>query len=1017
MADRNVKVVVRADVADFLRGAGLVEGAARKMGEGAKKAGQEAKSGLSGMAQSVRDNRDAFNTVGGALTTYGIAVAGLATAVAKTGIEYNTLRQRSGAALTTLTGSAELANAQMDKLDAFASTSPFARDVFIKAQQQMFGFGIEAQKVIPYLDAIQNAVAASGGTNNDIAELSRIFSQISASAKITATDLREFGNRGIDAATIIGSQMGKTGAQIREDITAGTLDAQVALDALAAGMQDRFGGAADNVKNTMLGAVDRVKAAFRDLSSDLMTPFVDPEGGGMAVDLLNGIADGLRAIESAPTGLRNAVAGVGALSGVASLAAGAFLLLAPRAVDTYDALRKMGIIGPNTATQLGRIGQAAGGAAIGFAAIAGLSGVFSEIRRASEQATPGVEDFTSALLDVADSGSIDALDRKFADLGIQVNGLSGMAEGPLESFRGAVDRALNPSFIQRAEDMTDGLLGLRTSGDETAEALASLDSAVSGLVTSGNADAAAEAFDVMWMSMTGGAYSKEEFLTLFPQYAEALKGVENEARLAAEATEGFNESLLRVDPSIMQGKAEEIRGHNRDILRSFIDLGEDINNAELSLSGWMTKLEEQVAAAADFAENIAYLRGQGVNEAFIKGLMEQGPEGAMRAQQLADAIMGGETELVDRANEIGSAMGGNLLDGAQAALDGSDPVVMRAEAQADAAQVAAERERLTSVFLRDPAVMTVEADTSAAELQTAQTVLWAAEQTGIMSLDADALDAHIKIDQWNALAANTTGMPTLDADPQKAAAQLGAWLRDANRTVATSSLNADTSGASSATTSWKAWADRVSASASVGASTLPASNAVYGLLGWIGRQSATVSVYTRMAGGLNMGFSDRTRVSGEADGGIYMGGVKKYAGGGMHRQPGLAGPQYGRTNMILWGEPETRGEAFISNHPNYRAQNINYLRTAASWFGMDVVKAYAAGGVARQWTSPARQMSVSATAALAAEDRALLQAVASRPVSVSVDSREIARADMRGRHRLGAPATWSGGPRVGREAQ
>src|SRR5690606_7145226 len=207
---------------------------------------------LSGMAQHVRDNRDAWTTTGGALTTYGAAVAGLTAIVAKTGIEYNTLRQRSGAALTTLTGSAEEANAQMAKLDAFATTSPFALTVFILAQHPMFGFGIEAQKVIPYLDAIQNAVSASGGSNNDISELSRIFSQISASAKITATDLREFGNRGIDAATIIGSQMGKTGAQIREDITAGTLDAGAALDALAAGMQDRFGGAADNVKNTML---------------------------------------------------------------------------------------------------------------------------------------------------------------------------------------------------------------------------------------------------------------------------------------------------------------------------------------------------------------------------------------------------------------------------------------------------------------------------------------------------------------------------------------------------------------------------------------------------------------------------------------------------------------------------------------------------------------------------------------------------------------------------------------------
>ena len=68
----------------------------------------------------------------------------------------------------------------------------------------------------------------------------------------------------------------------------------------------------------------------------------------------------------------------------------------------------------------------------------------------------------------------------------------------------------------------------------------------------------------------------------------------------------------------------------------------------------------------------------------------------------------------------------------------------------------------------------------------------------------------------------------------------------------------------------------------------------------------------------------------------------------------MMGPGYGPTNVILAGEPETRGEAFISNHPRYRRENEQYLRVAASWFDMDVVKkAYAAGGVAQRFTSPA----------------------------------------------------------------
>src|SRR5690606_1224418 len=96
-----------------------------------------------------------------------VAVAGLGAAALKSGISYNALQQSSRAALTTILGSAQAANAQMDKLDDFAKNSPFAKQVFIRAQQQLLGFGLAADKVIPSLDAIQNAVAAVGGSNDD----------------------------------------------------------------------------------------------------------------------------------------------------------------------------------------------------------------------------------------------------------------------------------------------------------------------------------------------------------------------------------------------------------------------------------------------------------------------------------------------------------------------------------------------------------------------------------------------------------------------------------------------------------------------------------------------------------------------------------------------------------------------------------------------------------------------------------------------------------------------------------
>lgn len=338
MADRIVSIKLMADATGLVQGFNRASDAAQALREKATTAGQR-------MAQSARENREAWTTVGAGLTTVGVAVTGIGVAALKTGVQYNTLQQTTRAALTTLLGSAQAANAQMDKLDDFARNSPFSKATFITAQQQMLAFGIEAKKVIPYLDGVQNAVAAAGGSNADIEGIVATMSKIQSSSKITATDLMEFGNRGVNAADLIGSQMGKTGAQIREDITAGSLGAEEALDALVAGMSQKFDGAADNVKNTFAGSMDRVKAAWRDFASELAKPLVDPNGGGALVDLLNWTADAMRNFEKLPEPVKNTVSALTGLVGVGSLVAGTFMLALPKFLQFKDALSTLGVTG------------------------------------------------------------------------------------------------------------------------------------------------------------------------------------------------------------------------------------------------------------------------------------------------------------------------------------------------------------------------------------------------------------------------------------------------------------------------------------------------------------------------------------------------------------------------------------------------------------------------------------------------------------------------------------------------
>lgn len=257
-------------------------------------------------ASKLSKSADAvFRGTATAIGVASVAAAAFVTNLFQTGVAYNQLQQTSRAALRTLLGGAEAANAQMDKLDAFAKTSPFSKSVFISAQQQLIGFGFEAQKVIPILNSVQNAVAAVGGSNQQISEIVSILAKIRSSGKLTAEDLNMLGERGLDAATLLGQGFGKSAGEIRESITKGTLDAAQAVDVLVAQMDAKFAGAAANVKETYAGTVDRIKAASRDIGAALAEPFVSKNGGGLFVTWGNQVADIMRAVESHTTPVVN----------------------------------------------------------------------------------------------------------------------------------------------------------------------------------------------------------------------------------------------------------------------------------------------------------------------------------------------------------------------------------------------------------------------------------------------------------------------------------------------------------------------------------------------------------------------------------------------------------------------------------------------------------------------------------------------------------------------------------------
>jgi len=162
------------------------------VGAGLSRVGGLAASAGKSLAAGIGNGaREAAKDVGFIAIT--ATATALAVATAKAGLEFNTLDHASRASLTILLGSTEAANEQMAKLDAFVKQSSFSKAVFINAQRQMLGFGIVTDNVLPTLDAIQNFVAAVGGTNDDIASIVDTFAKIQSAGKRTGEDLQSLG--------------------------------------------------------------------------------------------------------------------------------------------------------------------------------------------------------------------------------------------------------------------------------------------------------------------------------------------------------------------------------------------------------------------------------------------------------------------------------------------------------------------------------------------------------------------------------------------------------------------------------------------------------------------------------------------------------------------------------------------------------------------------------------------------------------------------------------------------------
>src|SRR5699024_11951153 len=115
------------------------------------------------------------------------------------------------------------------------------------------------------------------------------------------------------------------------------------------------------------------------------------------------------------------------------------------------------------------------------------------------------------------------------------------------------------------------------------------------MVQSGNADAAAEQFEILADAAAAHGVSTEQLLYLMPSYRDALVGLEDGAY---DASDGMSD--LAVGTSDAQAAMEEAREANQKLreeihqsVGGLVDWTGGIDAAEFSLRDWTQSLEDQ----------------------------------------------------------------------------------------------------------------------------------------------------------------------------------------------------------------------------------------------------------------------------------------------------------------------------------------------------------------------------------------------------------------------------------------
>ena len=131
------------------------------------------------------------------------------------GLDYNAQIETYTTGLTNMLGSAEAAQQVMENIQADAARTPFDVESLTKANQYLISAGENASYARKTINALGDAVAATGGGSDELNRMAQNLQQIANTGKATAVDIKQFAYAGINVYGILADYTGKSTVEVQ----------------------------------------------------------------------------------------------------------------------------------------------------------------------------------------------------------------------------------------------------------------------------------------------------------------------------------------------------------------------------------------------------------------------------------------------------------------------------------------------------------------------------------------------------------------------------------------------------------------------------------------------------------------------------------------------------------------------------------------------------------------------------------------------------------------------------------